>query len=145
MRFEDLIEGVSVRDEFDEATGISPKVVIDWRSTAKGSELKAVDRIVNGRGQVDETYALPVGAISRSNDGDDRRRARTWRVSGGGAKTRDITGGLPRVAELFEARRPKDHAIISEIDGSRGVRQGLQEQAPLARRVRRRSLSRSST
>jgi DNA-directed RNA polymerase subunit beta' len=52
------------------------------------------------------------------------------RVTTGGAKTKDITGGLPRVAELFEARRPKDHAIIAEVDGGSPLRPRLQEQAP---------------
>jgi DNA-directed RNA polymerase subunit beta' len=118
VRFEDLIEGVSVRDEFDEATGISSKVVIDWRSTAKGSELKPSVSVLNGKGVAVKTYALPVGAILSVADGDEATPGQDLaRIPTGGAKTRDITGGLPRVAELFEARRPKDHAIISEGDG----------------------------
>jgi DNA-directed RNA polymerase subunit beta' len=117
-RFDDLIEGVSVREEFDEATGISSKVVIDWRSTAKGSDLKPSISVLNAKGAVVKTYTLPVGAILSVTDGDDVTPGQDLaRMPTGGAKTRDITGGLPRVAELFEARRPKDHAIISESDG----------------------------
>jgi len=118
VKFEDVIEGVSVRDEFDEATGISSKVIIDWRSTAKGSELKPAISVLNAKGATVKTYNLPVGAILSVADGDEVTPGQDLaRMPTGGAKTRDITGGLPRVAELFEARRPKDHAIISESDG----------------------------
>ncbi|MBL8544985.1 MAG: DNA-directed RNA polymerase subunit beta' [Hyphomonadaceae bacterium] len=118
VRFEDLTEGVAVRDEFDEATGISSKVVIDWRSTAKGSDLKPAIAVLNAKGVAVKTYALSVGAILSVADGDDVTPGQDLaRIPTGGAKTRDITGGLPRVAELFEARRPKDHAIIAEGDG----------------------------
>jgi DNA-directed RNA polymerase subunit beta' len=118
VRFEDLTEGVAVRDEFDEATGISSKVVIDWRSTTKGSDLKPAIAILNAKGVAVKTYTLSVGAILSVADGDEVTPGQDLaRIPTGGAKTRDITGGLPRVAELFEARRPKDHAIISEGDG----------------------------
>jgi len=118
VRFEDLTEGVAVRDEFDEATGISSKVVIDWRSTTKGSDLKPSISVLNPKGVAIKTYSLPVGAILSVADGDDVTPGQDLaRMPTGGAKTRDITGGLPRVAELFEARRPKDHAIIAEGDG----------------------------
>jgi DNA-directed RNA polymerase subunit beta' len=118
VKFEDVIEGVSVRDEFDEATGISSKVIIDWRSTTKGSDLKPAIAVLNAKGTAVKTYNLPVGAILSVADGDDVVPGQDLaRMPTGGAKTRDITGGLPRVAELFEARRPKDHAIISESDG----------------------------
>jgi DNA-directed RNA polymerase subunit beta' len=125
VRLEDLVEGMSVREEMDEATGISNKVVIDWRASARGSDLRpaisVLDeagtpvRLANGQ---EARYLLPVGAILSVVDGDEIGPGHTLaRVMTGGAKTRDITGGLPRVAELFEARRPKDHAIIAEIDG----------------------------
>jgi DNA-directed RNA polymerase subunit beta' len=118
VKFEDVVEGVSVRDEFDEATGISSKVIIDWRSTTKGSDLKPAISVLNAKGAAVKTYNLPVGAILSVADGDDVTPGQDLaRMPTGGAKTRDITGGLPRVAELFEARRPKDHAIISESDG----------------------------
>jgi DNA-directed RNA polymerase subunit beta' len=125
VKFEDVIDGVSARDEFDEATGISSKVIIDWRATAKGSDLRPAIVVLNAKGQPaklssggEARYALPVGAILSVTDGDDVTPGQDLaRMPTGGAKTRDITGGLPRVAELFEARRPKDHAIISESDG----------------------------
>ncbi|WP_158767107.1 DNA-directed RNA polymerase subunit beta' [Terricaulis silvestris] len=117
-KFEDVVDGISARDEFDEATGISSKVIIDWRSTARGGDLKPAISVFNAKGVVVKTYALPVGAILSITDGDDVTPGQDLaRMPTGGAKTRDITGGLPRVAELFEARRPKDHAIISESDG----------------------------
>jgi DNA-directed RNA polymerase subunit beta' len=117
VKFEDVIEGVSVRDEFDEATGITSRVVIDWRSTTKGSELKPAISVTDAKGKT-KAYSLPVGAILSVASGDDVTPGQDLaRMPTGGAKTRDITGGLPRVAELFEARRPKDHAIISESDG----------------------------
>jgi DNA-directed RNA polymerase subunit beta' len=125
VKFEDLIEGISARDEFDEETGISSKVIIDWRSTAKGSELRPAMVIVGADGTVqrlsnktEARYMLPVGAILSVTDGDEVKPGQDLaRITTGGAKTRDITGGLPRVAELFEARRPKDHAVIAEVDG----------------------------
>ncbi|HYD88177.1 MAG TPA: DNA-directed RNA polymerase subunit beta', partial [Vitreimonas sp.] len=124
-KFEDVVEGVSVRDEFDEATGISSKVIIDWRATAKGSDLRPSIVILDAKGKPaklsgggEARYTLPVGAILSIADGDDVTPGQDLaRMPTGGAKTRDITGGLPRVAELFEARRPKDHAIIAEGDG----------------------------
>jgi DNA-directed RNA polymerase subunit beta' len=116
VKFEDIIDGISARDEFDEATGISSKVIIDWRATAKGSDLKPAISVTDGKKS--KSYTLPVGAILSVTDGDDVTPGQDLaRMPTGGAKTRDITGGLPRVAELFEARRPKDHAIISESDG----------------------------
>src|SRR5690606_3927297 len=71
VRFEDLTEGVAVRDEFDEATGISSKVVIDWRSTTKGSDLKPSISVLNAKGVATKTYSLPVGAILSVADGDE--------------------------------------------------------------------------
>ena len=121
IRFADLVENLSIRDEFDDETGISSKVVIDWRASSKGSDLKpslVVEDAEGPNGPVSKTYMLPVGAILSVADGDVVKPGQDLaRISTGGAKTRDITGGLPRVAELFEARRPKDHAIIAEIDG----------------------------
>jgi DNA-directed RNA polymerase subunit beta' len=126
VRFEDLVDNVSARDEVDEGTGISSKVVIDWRSTSKGSDLRPAivlmdekkDKPVKLTSGQEARYLLPVGAILSVSDGDDVSPGQDLaRITTGGAKTRDITGGLPRVAELFEARRPKEHAIISESDG----------------------------
>jgi DNA-directed RNA polymerase subunit beta' len=125
VKFEDLVDGVSSRDEYDEETGISSKVVIDWRSTSKGSDLRPAIVVLDENGQpaklankMDARYLLPVGAILSVNEGDQAKPGQDLaRITTGGAKTKDITGGLPRVAELFEARRPKDHAIIAELDG----------------------------
>ena len=124
-RFSDLVSPISIREEADEATGIAQKIVVDWHSTKKTSDMKPEIRIVD---QSDETklldngnpasYAMSVGAILSVEDGEQVAEGDVIaRIPREGAKTKDITGGLPRVAELFEARRPKDHAIISEIDG----------------------------
>ena len=125
VKFEDLIEGVTTRDETDEATGIANKVVIDARTGPKKVELKPAIVLVDDKGApikhpggVQARYYLPIDAILSVAEGDDVRPGDTLaRVQTGGATTRDITGGLPRVAELFEARRPKDHAIIADITG----------------------------
>jgi DNA-directed RNA polymerase subunit beta' len=125
VRFEDLVDNVSARDEVDEETGISSKVVIDWRSSPKNSDLRPAVVVVDADGnaarlsnKAEARYMLPVGAILSVADGDDVKPGQDLaRITTGGAKTRDITGGLPRVAELFEARRPKDHAVIAEADG----------------------------
>ncbi len=121
----DVIDGVSAREETDEQTGISSRVVVDWRSAVKSAEIKPSIHIVDDNGEPvklpngsDAIYLLSVGAILSVADEDVVSPGDTLaRVTTGGARTKDITGGLPRVAELFEARRPKDHAIIAEIDG----------------------------
>ncbi len=125
-KFVDLTAGISVREVTDDATGISQKIVSDWRAAPKGNELKpeiiVMDpktgepvRLENGN---PETHAMSVDAILSVEDGQDVKAGDVLaRIPREGAKTKDITGGLPRVAELFEARRPKDHAIIAEIDG----------------------------
>jgi DNA-directed RNA polymerase subunit beta' len=121
----DLVEGVSISEKVDEATGISSKVVVDWRSQPKGGLLKprialmdSKDKIITLPNGMPANYYMSVDAILSVENGQTVKAgdiiARIPRES---SKTRDITGGLPRVAELFEARRPKDFAIISEIDG----------------------------
>ena len=125
VRFEDLVEGFSVREEADEATGISNRVVIDWRASAKGSDLRPAMAVIDSDGAYkrlnnggEAKYLLPVGAILSVGDGDEVKPGDVLaRLPTESAKTRDITGGLPRVAELFEARRPKDCAVIAEMDG----------------------------
>jgi DNA-directed RNA polymerase subunit beta' len=125
VRFEDLVEGISVREEADEATGISNRVVTDWRASTRGSDLRpsvavldesgAYKRLANGG---EARYLLPVGAILSVGNGDVAKPGEVLaRLPTESAKSRDITGGLPRVAELFEARRPKDCAVIAEMDG----------------------------
>jgi len=125
-KFVDLTAGISIRDETDDATGISQKIVTDWRAAPKGNELKpeiiVMDPVtgepVRQKNGNPETHAMSVDAILSIEDGQDIKAGDVLaRIPREGAKTKDITGGLPRVAELFEARRPKDHAIIAEIDG----------------------------
>jgi len=125
VKFLDLADGVSVKEEMDEATGISSKVVIDWRASQRGGDLQPAVVVQDKKGEPVElgsgkiaNYMLAVGAILSVTDGDEVKPGDVLaRIPTEGAKTRDITGGLPRVAELFEARRPKDHAIIADIDG----------------------------
>ena len=124
-KFVDLVSGLSVRDETDDATGMTQKIVTDWRSAPKGSDLKPEiiimdengDPVRNDQGNP-VSYPMSVDAILSIEDGQEIRPGDVVaRIPREGARTKDITGGLPRVAELFEARRPKDHAIIAEIDG----------------------------
>ncbi|UWQ58048.1 DNA-directed RNA polymerase subunit beta' [Leisingera caerulea] len=124
-KYVDLVSGLAVRDETDEATGMTQKIVIDWRAAPKGSDLKPEIILVDGNGEPVRsdagnplTYPMSVDAILSVEDGQQIMAGDVVaRIPREGAKTKDITGGLPRVAELFEARRPKDHAIIAEIDG----------------------------
>ncbi|HEV7292045.1 MAG TPA: DNA-directed RNA polymerase subunit beta' [Devosia sp.] len=123
--FEDLVDGASVAENTDEATGFTKRVVIDWRSSQRGEGLKPALAIARG-GQVakadrggDARYLLSVDAVIAVEPGEKVSPGDVLaRIPLESAKTKDITGGLPRVAELFEARRPKDHAIIAEIDGT---------------------------
>ncbi|HEX8472044.1 MAG TPA: DNA-directed RNA polymerase subunit beta', partial [Brevundimonas sp.] len=124
VRFEDLTEGLSFKEETDEATGIAQRVVIDWRASPRGSDLRPAMGVTVGDAYAklasgsDARYLLPVGAILSVANGDTVKPGEILaRIPTEGAKTRDITGGLPRVAELFEARRPKDCAVIAEMDG----------------------------
>ncbi|MCZ0812316.1 MAG: DNA-directed RNA polymerase subunit beta' [Pseudomonadota bacterium] len=124
-KFVDLTTGVSLRDVTDDATGMTQKIVSDWRAAPKGNELKPEILIVGEDGEPVRndagnpvTYPMSVDAILSIEEGEPIQAGDVVaRIPREGAKTKDITGGLPRVAELFEARRPKDHAIIAEIDG----------------------------
>ena len=125
VRTEDLVDGFSIREETDEATGIANRVVADWRASPRGSDLRPAMSVVDADGAYvklanggDARYLLPVGAVLSVGDGDEVKPGDVMaRLPTESAKTRDITGGLPRVAELFEARRPKDCAIIAEMSG----------------------------
>ena len=127
MAYEDLIDGQSITETTDESTGIANRVVIDWRGTARTADLKPAMLVKDDqdgkpmklpRGS-DARYFLPVDAIIGYDPGGTVKAGDILaRVSTDSAKTRDITGGLPRVAELFEARRPKDAAIIAEKSGT---------------------------
>ena len=124
--FEDLIEGISVRELTDEMKGTTNRVIVDWRSTPRGSEIKPAIVVKDAAGKPikvqrggDARYLLPVDAILSVEPGAKVKAGDVLaRIPLASAKSGDITGGLPRVAELFEARRPKDHAIIAEISGT---------------------------
>jgi DNA-directed RNA polymerase subunit beta' len=125
IKFVDLADGVSVNENVDEATGLSSRVVMDWRSHPKGADLRPritlrdeKDTVIALANGTEARYFMSVGAILSVNDGDEVHAGDVIaRIPREASKTKDITGGLPRVAELFEARRPKDHAIIAEVDG----------------------------
>ena len=125
VNFVDLVDGVSMREIIDEETGISNRQVIDWKSSAKGKDLRPRLTMRNPKGDVIELdsglearYFLSVSAVLSVENGATVQAGEVLaRIPRESSKTRDITGGLPRVAELFEARMPKDFAIISEIDG----------------------------
>ncbi len=121
----DLIEGISMREVLDETTGISNRVVVDWKQQARGSELKPRVTLRDEKGEVitlangmEARYFMSVDAILSIDSGAHVKAGDVLaRIPRETSKTRDITGGLPRVAELFEARKPKDYAIISDVEG----------------------------
>jgi len=113
VRYEDVIEDVTMRKETDQTTGIEERVIIDYKGDYHPQVI-----IYNDKNEVLGFYPIPTNAHIVVKDGDKVGAgnviAKTPRKQ---TKTKDITGGLPRVAELFEARKPKDPAIITEIDG----------------------------
>ncbi len=127
VAFEDMVEGVTIKSQTDELTGLTTYVVLDSKqrrgaatdmkpaivlTDAKGKELKLPGTDVPAR------YQMPPGAIIQVEDGAKVKSGDVLaRIPQESTKTRDITGGLPRVAELFEARKPKDHAILAEVSG----------------------------
>jgi DNA-directed RNA polymerase subunit beta' len=125
VAFEDLVDGTSVAENTDETTGFTKRVVIDWRTNQRGDGLRPAIAITRGgavakveRGG-EARYLLSVDAVIAMEPGEKVSPGDVLaRIPLESAKTKDITGGLPRVAELFEARRPKDHAIIAEINGT---------------------------
>src|SRR4030081_1764804 len=124
--FEDLVEGQSISETLDESTGIAKRVVIDWRTSRGGADLRPAIVIKGKDGKIlklarggEARYMLSVDAILSVDVGAKVKTGDILaRISTESAKTRDITGGLPRVAELFEPRKPKDAAIIAEIAGT---------------------------
>ncbi len=114
IKLVDITDGVSVKDQVDEVTGLSRRVILDARDT----DLRPRILVVNPEGEPLATYQLPIGAnliVTMGHDvlpGDPIAK-----IPRETTKTKDITGGLPRVAELFEARKPKETAVISEVDG----------------------------
>ncbi len=125
--FKDLEEGVTTREIIDESTGLSSNIVMDWKQQAKNQDL--VPRLElhdkNNKGKVlilengsPASYELTADSIiGVNNEMKVKEGDVIARVPKESSKTKDITGGLPRVAELFEARKPKDHAIIAEVSG----------------------------
>ena len=122
----DLVDGISLAETTDDATGISSKSVLDWRSQSKNTELKPRITLRDEKGNVikkaddnEARYYLVPDSILSVQDGQTVSAGDVLaRLPKETSKTKDITGGLPRVAELFEARRPKDSAIIAENDGT---------------------------
>ncbi|HEY6561960.1 MAG TPA: DNA-directed RNA polymerase subunit beta' [Polyangiaceae bacterium] len=123
VKYGDLVEGVTVIEKVDEVTGLSRKIVIESRAadlrpriTISDPETGEAVRLPGS--ELEARYLLPVGANIVAQDGEQIAPGDPIaRIPRDTTKVQDITGGLPRVAELFEARKPKDHAIISEIDG----------------------------
>ena len=124
--YEDMADGISVSEQADEATGITKRAVIDWRASPRGTDLKPAIVIKGDNGEIlklargsDARYFQSVDAILSVEPGQRVQAGDVLsRIPMESAKTKDITGGLPRVAELFEARKPKDNAVIAEIDGT---------------------------
>src|SRR5687767_14133427 len=116
VSYQDIIENVTVREEFDEVTGLSRRVIIE---DVEGRLQPGIIIKIQGEAHIDRhRYPLPVGAIISVPDGADVFAADIIaKIPRETTKTKDITGGLPRVAELFEARKPKEQAVITEIDG----------------------------
>ncbi len=125
VEYLDLLDGVTLVERVDEVTGLTSKVVVDYKQNAKGVDLRPRLQLKDEKGEVlklpgggDARYFLsPDSILSVDNGAVVHAGDVMARIPREGSKTRDITGGLPRVAELFEARRPKDHAIIAETDG----------------------------
>ncbi|MGH6614932.1 DNA-directed RNA polymerase subunit beta' [Sphingomonas sp.] len=119
VKYVDLIEGKTLVEQADEATGISQRVIIEYRAATKSKEdLRPRLTLLDGDSGEAGRYMLAPGATLSVEDGAQVSGGDVLaRVSREAAKTRDITGGLPRVAELFEARKPKENAIIAKVSG----------------------------
>jgi DNA-directed RNA polymerase subunit beta' len=125
VHFLDLQEGVTMREQTDETSGISSRVVLNWKENTRAADMKPSIVLMDAKGKIvtlpnggQGVYALPVGAILTVDDGQAIAAGDIIaRIPKESLKSRDITGGLPRVAELFEARKPKDSAILNEAPG----------------------------
>ncbi|MBI2070904.1 MAG: DNA-directed RNA polymerase subunit beta' [Elusimicrobia bacterium] len=114
VRYEDIAEGITAHEEKNKITGLIERRIIEHREARKRPRLAIVDK----NGKALDTYTLPVDTIIVVVDGDGVSEGDVLaKIPLEVSMTRDITGGLPRVSELFEARRPKNSAVISEIDG----------------------------
>ncbi len=126
VNYVDLIDGVSIAETVDDATGISTKAVVDWKTQSKNTDLKPRITLRDAKGNVikkaDDNearyYLVPDSILSVKDGAKISAGDVIARLPKETTKTKDITGGLPRVAELFEARKAKDSAIIAENDGS---------------------------
>ncbi|MEC9375376.1 MAG: DNA-directed RNA polymerase subunit beta' [Pseudomonadota bacterium] len=128
LKFEDFIDGVTVSEQEDEFTGLSSVVVIDPKQRGPGGkDLRPTAKLVDSKGneicfantEIPAVYALPAGALVNMSDGDKVSVGDVIaRIPQESSKTRDITGGLPRVADLFEARKPKEPGIMAEQTGT---------------------------
>jgi DNA-directed RNA polymerase subunit beta' len=126
IAYEDLVDGQSMSEALDESTFIAKRIVTDWRTSSRAPDLRPAMAIKGKDGKVlklgrggDARYQLAVDAIISVDPGAHVKAGDVIaRIPTESAKTRDITGGLPRVAELFEARKPKDAAVIAEISGT---------------------------
>ncbi|MEL0068796.1 MAG: DNA-directed RNA polymerase subunit beta', partial [Gammaproteobacteria bacterium] len=128
-KFIDMVEGVNIERKVDDITGLTSIEITEQKTTrgTKGSDLRASIKLVDGRGKelciegtdIPAQYMLPVGARIEMEDGAKVDAGDSLAlIPQESAKTKDITGGLPRVADLFEARKPKDAAILAEISGT---------------------------
>ncbi len=124
VRYVDLKQGISFRESIDDTTGISSKVVIDWSQNQKSKNFKPAINIASELSDLKDddlnisNYPMSIDSILGVEDGQEVSAGQVIaRIPKESSKTKDITGGLPRVAELFEARKPKDPAIMCEIDG----------------------------
>jgi len=124
IKYVDLQQGISFRESIDDTTGISSKIVIDWSQNPKSKNFKPAINIVNSYEDKDDidgdiiNYPMSIDSILSVEDEQEVSAGQVLaRIPKESSKTKDITGGLPRVAELFEARKPKDPAIMCEIDG----------------------------
>ena len=121
----DLVDGVSMREVVDEVTGISSRVVVDWRQQARGADLRPRITLRTDEGEVVELgngmearYFMSVDAVLSVANGQQVQPGDVLaRIPREVSRTRDITGGLPRVAELFEARKPKEFAVLADMEG----------------------------
>ncbi len=123
VKFEDIEEGVTMQEQFDAITGLSHKVIVESKATDKRPKVLILgpqgEILKIGSNRRDARYMLPVGATLIITDGAEIKAGDAIvKIQRETTKTKDITGGLPRVAELFEARKPKDSAVITEIDGT---------------------------
>ncbi|HEX7693383.1 MAG TPA: DNA-directed RNA polymerase subunit beta', partial [Sphingomonas sp.] len=119
VKYQDLIDGKTLTEQADEATGITQRVVTEYRAATRSKEdLRPRLTLLDGDSGEAGRYMLTPGAVISVEDGAEVKAGDVLaRVARESAKTRDITGGLPRVAELFEARKPKENAIIAKVSG----------------------------